>query len=475
MKKILIGAVVAAAVAGGGYFAVNKATNSVADNVVSELVEQYSNQPVTVTYLQNHPFVKKAQWQITQSTETTINSLLQLTLLNDEALKIPFISQIVRGKTDYDGQSYGYGKIITTLDASQNLPPQITNDTLTVTKYIGLTGDVAAVTELNAMQFEDQNEKIDIQGATAVVHTSLLDTSAFSVDFNSKNITVNAGDSNEILNISPMIYSMTMDKNGAFSGKSEPMTFSVDEGGSQAFNIAFDKGQYNGIYKTVDGLNMPLNNQKAQFNNITVSVEGSTVQLDNVALDYGFYEADNQLLDLKFAVDADVAPQSLQGLGLDITPEHVTISNNLNSLSYQAINHYYETVGELSESLENEGEFDENSSKIMIKEMLRSGSHMTLDMMVKASEGNATAKGLLQFSDSGKNEAAENFLEANPQQLMQWVVANLDVDIDETIANATGLSMMLQMMLGVGPEDGKYHIKAEIKDGQALVNGQPMM
>lgn len=472
MKKILIGVAVAAAIAGTGYFAMNKA-DDVANSMVSQLITDYTNKPVAITYLQSNPLVNEATWQITKHEGDTINSVLHLVLIDDKALDVPLISQIVRGKTEHNGKSYGFGKIITHPEVSkiEGVPSEITNDTLTITKYIGLDGDVAVVNTLAPIKMQE----VDFQGLSATVNSSLLDLSAYDANFESKQLTLTNDD--EVLRISPAKFTVKMAKDGTYTGTSEAMTVAFSENGVAPIDITLGKGDYSGNYKTIKDLVVPLQNGKALYNTATFSMEGTEVKLNNLEMNAGFYDSGNKLFDARFSLSTDVAAESLQSLGANVTPQHIDLNYALNQLSYKAVNTYYQNVTDWSKAME-EGESIANNEAFqsMLSEVQHSDSQFKLGFDLKAAEGSAEAQGMLGLNDKGKSVDINTLISvANPQQLMQWLAANSTLVVDESIADATGLTVMLQMMLGITPENGKYTINAEIKDGQALVNGQPMM
>lgn len=475
MKKILISAVAATAVAGAAYLGFNKA-GDVAETAITEFTQQYTGTPLTLNYLTSSPFIEEATWEITQADDKTIKSLLKLTFINDETLELPLVSQIVRGKASYNNQSYGFGKIVTRPDISQldELPEGITGESFTLSKYIGLDGNITAVNEILPIK----TGELDFQGLTAVVNTSLTDTSSYEASLSLKGSTVFTDDQDR-LTISPTGFTMNMAKNGAYTAQSQPFRLTVASSETPDFQLAFSEGSYTGNYQVIKHLKTPLSNGTGQWDNLQFSGEGMQIQLNQFAFEGGIYEADNKQLDLRFKINTGIDTLGLKALGVAITPQQINLDYTLSKLSYPLVNAYYDYYADLDDNDLSMGSlFDEEQAKKILAEIQQSDSQLTLGIHLKAAEGDADAQGKLKLSEGGRTVATQTLLaafEESPKQLLQWLAANLNVTIDESIADSTGLSMLLQMMLGTLPNEGKYTLKAEIKEGQGLVNGQPML
>lgn len=475
MKKILIGIVATTAVAGATYLGFNK-VGDVAETAITEFTQQYSGTPLTLSYLTSSPFIEEATWEITQANDKIINSRLIIQFINEKTLDIPLVSQIIRGKTTYNNQSYGFGKIVTHPDLSQidELPDGITGDTFTINKYIGLDGSVTAVNEIRPIK----TDELDFQGLTAVVNTSLIDTSNYEATMTTKGLTV-ITDSQDSMTISPIDFTMNMASKGTYTAQSQPFQLTAGSSETPDFQLTFSEGSYTGNYKIIEQLKTPLSNGTGQWDSLQLSSEDIQVQLNQFAFEGGVYEADNKQLDLRFKISTDIDTLGLKELGATLTPQHINIDFTLTQLSYPLVNAYYDNYTDIEGSdLSMESLLDEEQAKQLLAEVQQNDSQLTLGLQLKAAEGNADAQGMLKLSDSGRTVATQTLLtafEESPKQLLQWFAANLDVTIDESIAESTGLSMLLQIMLGATPEAGKYTLKAEIKESQALVNGHPML
>lgn len=479
MKKALIGVAIAAVLGVGGYFALNKTKQVAAefgDQQLNTLITEYKQKPYTIKGLQSHPFVQRADIKITESTKDTIKSLLTVALIDGEAFEVPLNSVVTRGEAKYNDKTYGYGKVVTTPIVSEikDLPPFIKADTLTNTAYIGLDGDLLSVTEAAPLTIPEEN--FNFKGLTAVVDTSAMNTSAYDLDLNVKGFSAdNHGDT---VTLEPFTMSYQVADNGKYTGESSPVTFSS---GSE-LTVNLSKGSYDGVYKEVQGLNMPLNNGVGKFDTLSIVADGKAVKLNNLVLGGGFYE-NGKLLDLKANLSADIDEKALKESGLlamspvPITPKSLSFSYALNNVAYDVANTYFDVISQMGSDA-NDIPLSEAEQRAMIQSLQKTDVSYNMDVAIKTAEGDADADIKLMLSDVGKAADVDALISAfkqqTPEQAAAFFNGEANVKMNKNLATITQAAMYL-MMVGAKEEGDNYIIKAELKDGVPSVNGQPMM
>lgn len=390
MKKALIGAAIAAVLGVGGYFALNKTKQVAAefgDQQLNTLITEYKQKPYTIKGLQSHPFVQRADIKITESNKDTVRSLLTVVLRNRKVFEVPLSSVIIRGETKYNDKTYGYGKVVTTPIVSEikDLSPFTKADTLTNTVYIGLDGDLLSVTEAAPVTIPEEN--FNFKGLTAVVDTSAMNTSAYDFDLNVKGFS--SGDNSDKVTLLPFTMHYHVNDNGEYTGESSPVTFY----NSILFTLNLSKGSYDGDYKEVQGLNMPLSNGVGKFDTLSVVVGGKTVKLNNLVLGGGFYE-NGKLLDLKANLSADIDEKALKESGLlamspvPITPKSLSFSYALNNVAYDVANTYFDVINQMGSDA-SDIPLSEAEQRAMIQSLQKTGVSYNMDVAIKTAEGDA--------------------------------------------------------------------------------------
>ncbi len=486
MKKIIIGVAIVAAIGVGGYFTLNKA-NDVADQELQSFITQYTQKPLVIDYLQSSPMVNTATWQIKESTQDSIKSILTLNIAGQEKpLHIPFNSQIIRGKTDYNGQSFGYGKIISHPDLSEfkdTLPKQLTNDSIISTLYIALDGSITQVGNISA--FQSDNGELDFQGLNSVVNTSLLDWSAYDGKVTLQPLTVRDNNSSGTLKMSAIDGQFTLDKEGKYQGQSQPFSVEFNEENQPPVVIKVSKGDYNGTYQQVEGLTIPINSGELSYDEISIQVDTAAVKLNTVKLSGGIHKAGEQLVDLTAGLSADIDTSELKNspMGANL-PVNATLLKRaqfeygFKKLPYVAVNAYYDTIAKISQDPDSNIDRDALINSVL-SGVQKADSYFDATANVVTEAGNADLTAKLALSNQGKAITAEAFTElldnnASKQQVLGLVEGKSVITINEKLADEVGASAMLQMMLNIMPQDGQYKLDAELKDGQATLNGQPL-
>ncbi len=475
-----------AAIGAGGYFTLNKA-NDIAEQELTSFITQYTQEPLVINYLQSSPIINTATWQIKESTQDNIKSVLTLDIVGqDNPLNIPFNSQIIRGKTDYNGQSYGYGKIVSHPDLSEfkdTLPKQLTNDSIVSTWYVALDGSITQVGNMSA--FQSDNGELDFKGLNSVVNTSLLDLSAYDGKVTLQPLTVSDKNGSGTLKMSAIDSQFTLDKEGKYQAKSQPFSFEFNAENQPPVVVNFSQGNYNGTYQQVEGLTIPVNSGEFSYDEISVQIDAVPVKFSAVKFSGGVHKAGEQLLDLTAGLSTNVDTSELKNspMGANV-PVHITLLKQaqleygFKKLPYVAVNAYYDTIARLSQN--SDADIDRDALiKSVLSGVQKADSYFDATANVVTEEGNADLTATLKLSDQGKSITAEAFTEllnnnADKQQVLGLIEGKSVITINEKLADQVGVSAMLQMMLNVMPENGQYKLDAELKGGQATLNGQPL-
>lgn len=478
MKKLLIAAGAVVVIAAGVVIVRNK-SGDIAETELNKLISQYTNQPLVIDYLQSSPMISKATWQITQAGENNISSVahVKFTALDDEFV-VPINSEIIRGKTEYDGKSYGFGKIVSRPDLSNyrdNLAEQFTNESLTSTLYIALDGDVTEVSNIAAFQTDDGD--LDFKGLTTSVSTSLLDLSNYDGKISVEPFVFSDGGESS-LEFSKINISFAVDEDGNYQGKSQPHSISVQ--GFSPIVIDFSEGDYKGSYRRVDDLVVPLSNGELDYAKISVSVAGTPIVFKQVKFSGGTYDAGDKLVNLGAGVSMDIDVSELQNnpqspISPNITPQHFEIQYYFKQLPYQVINTYYETI---SNVYDNPTDIDKEAIvQSALTDVQQADSFFELSSSLTAAEGNASIDSKFGLSEAGKNITPQDFItmaDESEEMLLTLIMGETKAVIDEMLADKSETAPLMQLMLGATPQDGKYTLNFELKDGVPILNGTPL-
>lgn len=486
MKKIIIGAAVAAAIGVGVYLGKDKIGNTVADvadTQVTEFINTNLNKPIVIKELQSHPYIKTATFTITNKTDNTVRSELTVATATDDSLTIPLNSEIVRGKVDYNGKTFGFGKIITKPDLSgfDDLPKWVNNDLFSLEQYIDLMGNVSELYRMAPIKETEDGTAVDFKGIEMTLDTQLINRSSMDGVFKLKGLDVTSPEG-ESMNLSPFDYTMKLEESGNYTASSTPINFAFSNpADDESFSMALSKGTYSGIYKVIDGLDMPINNGEGFFDSFTLGDAQTQVTMTNLAIAGGLYEADgSDKVNLLAKVSADVDPNSLptalpDGQPIPVKLQSFALNYGLHDLSKETLNLYQKMIG----SLDPEADTDKIEGEMiqLAGSLQKSDAKFSLGAQVTAEEGKTDANVSLALSEAGKTadiEALMDDISDSPEQAAQFFNGDLLVTMDEGFADATNLTMMAQMFLGITAENGQLTLKGELKNGQATLNGQPI-
>lgn len=486
MKKVVIGVAVAAVIGVGVYLGkqqVGDAVADVAETQVTEFINNNLNKPIVIKELQSHPFIKTATLTITEKTDTTIRSELTIATIEDDSKTIPLNSEIIRGKVDYKGKNFGFGKIITKPDLSSlgELPAGVTNDTFSLEQYIDLLGNVSEIYRIAPIQVTEDGVVVDFKGIDVVVNTQLLDRSTFDGTFSVKGLNVTSPDGESVV-LSPFDYQMALASSGNYTASSTPVDFAFNNpADGQNFSVAISKGTYSGIYKTIDGLNMPINNGDGTFDSVTFGDDTIKITINNLKVSGGLYEIDgSDANNLTAAISGDFDTASLptqlpDGQPVPVKLQSFALNYALNNLSKETLNLYQQMANSFGFELEEE--LSEEQVKVLMTSLQKSDAQFKLTANVTAEEGKTDAAVSLALNETGKTADFETLvadIDRGPDTAAQFFNGDVLVTMDQGFADATNLTMMAQMFLGITPENNQLTLKAELKDGQATMNGQPI-
>ncbi len=490
MKKTLIAVATAAILGTGAYYGISKGANNVVEEQLTTFINTNKNKPIRIKQLEMAAPVQSANLTITSVEENKVRSIFSLKLAGEtEALEIPLNSEIIRGETEYNGKSYGFGKIVTHPDLSQfkELPEGINNETLTSTQYIALDGEITSVDSIESITLKDDSDKsaINFGGLVATTSFSALNSSEIDSQINMKKLLISDYLKAEDLEVSPINLTIKIDDKGNYVGNSEAFSLQlINQKSKQAeTNIKVSTGDYTGSYHYIDGLTPPISHGKAKFENVVIdNVMSGENQLNNIEFVGGLYEADNNLLDIKGSFSTEVDAEKFKASKLsqltkkvNVVPTFFGIEYSLSNFNHDFINTYYEAISNLKSGAE---EIPQETTDQLISNFQKSDGSFSLAADVKTEDGDIDANMSLALSEKGKQlspqELSTAIKKGSPASL-NLLKAEAHAKIDSKLADKTELSMMLQMMLGIQPKDNQYVIDAEVKDGHVNVNGQPMM
>lgn len=479
MKKLIIGAAVAAAIGVGGYFAMNKGKEVAGDfgeQQFKAFITANQNKPYPIKELQSHPMIQRADVTITEASDTLVKSVFTLQVAGEDTVEIPLNSEITRGEFKYAEESYGYGKIVTKPELSGlgDLPPFINKDTLTNTSYLGLNGDIASVTAIAPVQIAE--EGVNFQGLTAVVDTSVLDSSEYDMKLDFAGLSVN--DNGDMVDVSEFNMTFDLDKDGTYKGESTPFSFNVDSmHGGPSMKMDFSKGTFKGNHKTVEGLDSAISNGKTEFENLSLVIDGTPIKLNNLVIDGGIYDIGDKQVDIKIDMNTDIDGEALKAmLPVPVEPKSLKLKYGLSNIGYDAFNTYMNAFSTFDPQ-SSDMPFSDEEQRTLITSLQKTGFAFEFETKATTSEGDGEAKIDFAINDAGKAADVEAFLSAfrqdNPQLLMGLVDGKAKAKLNKGLADMTGASMFM-LMSGAKEEGDDYVIEAELKDGVPTMNGQPM-
>ncbi len=476
MKKAIIGVAIAAVIGGGSYFALQKAGAAFGDEQLKAQIELYKKQSYTIQSIQAHPLVERADIKITEATDDVIKSVLTIDIIDENPVEIPLTSVITRGKATYQDKSFGYGKIVTTPDvATLDLPEFIKADTLTNTTYLGLDGALLNVTSVQPIN--NPKEHIAFKGAVATFDSNIANTSVYDVNFNFKGLI--GEDGSKSVDFQPFDMTFALDKDGKLVGHSSPIIFEASKYGKTT-SFKLGKGDYQGFYKKVEGVKVPIGNGSATFAGATISDRNQEVIFTQITMGGGYYEAKNNLLDMKVNFSANLDADNsnlLKNLPVKVTPQSLSLEYGLTNIGYDVVNLYIDAVQNLQPYVD-EIPLSDDEKKMLVQSMQKTGTGFFLNANLKTAEGNADADANFTFSEKGKTvtiaEIEDAFKQRTPNQALALLVGKANLNVSKKLANATQTTFYL-MMGQAKEEQDNYVINAELKDGIFTVNGQPMM
>ncbi len=480
MKKVILGVAVAAAIGAGGYFALNQGkqvARNFGEEEVKAFIAAHTNKAQTIDSLQAHPMVERADIKIVESTDTLVKSVITIKPVGEKAFEIPLNSEIVRGEFKYADETYGFGKVITKPDLTgvQDLPPFINENTLTNTSYFGLNGDVTSVTEISPITVAESN--FDFKGMTAVVDTSLLsDNADIETDIDFAGVSFDTGQ--DSANFSKFTMNVKLDGNGEYTGESSPFDFALNEGSNKSLKLQIGKGTYKGNYKKVEGLVTAISNGVSKYDKLTATADGKSVLLNNFSVEGGIYDSGDKKVDLKVKLASDIDASSLKAqMPLPVEPQSFEISYGFDNIGFDVVNTYMNAFNSWDPQTSADAPFSDEEVKAMAQSLQKSGFGFDFAAKVKAAEGEGEAQFNFAINETGKAADYAAFESAmrqqNPQLLLPFFNGEMKTRLSKSLADVTGASMYM-MMAGAKEEDGKYVIEAELKDGMATLNGQPV-
>ena len=483
MKKIIIVVAVIVAIAIAGYFGLNQGKQAVAefgDKQLKTLVEQNLNKAIPIPLLNKQ--LRRADLTITEFDGNIIKSIVTLKFADDLS-EIPLISEIKKGKFQYGEKSFGYGKIVTRLDISQidELPSFIKKDTLTNTTYIGLDGSLTNTTAIAPIKKTDE---IYFKGLTAVINNSLASTSIYDINIQISGMDIK--NDNSKIKISPFEITLNTDTNQKYKGISSPLSIDIYKKIKLA-KINIGEGRWEGVFKTVSGLDTYIGKHKVLLKNVSLVIMGVPIfSLNNLEITEDVYENEKDKVDLTYSINSDIDLKTLTFLAdIPVSPKSISINYNIKNIGFEVINTFIKKFNELLKT--NELQFSNEDTAKIIKSLQKTGVEFVFDTTLKTLEGDAYAKINAVLSKVGKSIKIDelekimqllerpHFLPNDEDKINETFYTFFDADIVATIAQkiieATSSSSHMKS-LGAKQSEGKYTLEASLKDGEYILNGK---
>lgn len=479
MNKIVIS--IAVIIGIGGYFVLNKTKQAVADfgdEQLSALVAKYKQKTYPIKLLQSQPSIQQANFKITESTNNSAISLLSIALVDGSSYEIPLNSVITRGKTEYKGKAYGYGKIVTKpiISKIKELPTFIKADTLVNTTYLGLDGEILNVTDIAPI--EQSEEGLDFKGYTVILSTTFANTSVYNFNLIANGFKNSHDD--RMIQIEPYAIKYSVAEDGTYVGESSPLIFSFSQHGSESLKIGLGKGNYQGNYKEVKELDMPIRNGIAKLDTLSVTLNGKTVKLNQLVLGGGLYK-NGKLVNLKAEFSANIDEKTLAESGLlamlpiQITPKSLAFSYALNSVGYDVANTLSKAISQFNITSD-KMMLTEDEQRSILQSLQKTNVSHKMDISIKTIEGDADANMALSLSDAGKTASTDALLavfqQQSPEQAKAFFNSKANVKMNKNLADITQATAYL-IMSGAKEDGDDYVIEGELKDGISTINGQP--
>ncbi|MGY0399281.1 MAG: hypothetical protein ACWIPH_04980 [Ostreibacterium sp.] len=497
MKKGLISVIIIVILGIGGYIAMNQngqnivkqtvggISNSVGDIAEKEInafITKYKNKPLTLESLQSIPLIEQATWTITQSDDKNIKSQLTIKLWGKKTIKIPLNSQIIRGKTEYNGKTYGFGKILTKPDLSAltDLPPSINEDTISNTTYIALNGNITTLTTIEPVAIDNQSS---FKGFNAIANTSLSNANSGDIAIDFKGLSLNH-QQDETFNITPIKASFNFTKDGKYIGDSSAFTLTLNAEDSIKNSRAivdFGKGSYNGMHKVVEGLATSIGHMTAVYDTITLSRDHQ-LEMSNVKLASGFIDAGNKKLNIDFSLNSDINSESTlitsltKQAGAPIpAPTHVDFQYTLKDIGYDIVNTFYNASKTYNDK-KTGPLLTKTQTDNIIRNLQKNQSGLHVAFNINTTQGDFKSVLDLSINKMGQEADPADFItvfqQLNPKTILTYLDGTANVSISETLIDANKRGPLSLIMGNFKQKESYYIMDIKIKDGEVMVNGK---
>ncbi len=472
MKKILIGAVVI--IAGVfGYFVLNK------DKIIKDFAIKNLNKTYHLKMIENNPVVKEATITLKSYTDTEANSDLLLSVGSDKFL-FPLIHKITIGSAENNGETFGAGKIVTTIDYAKaqlngvisnkkDIPKFLTNDFITIDSYIGLDGSLRVIANMKSIK--DSNGYFE--GANFVFNGSLKNKTIAGSDI-SLDIKKFSSTGYEKINFSGIQSKLTIDNELNVTGAIEPISF-VTEYDNQKTVIKTEKATITGKLEPIIALDNRLGGRlKLSFAGLEINDPyKGIVKFDKLAISSKFISSEKgKSVDLGYNVNLLPNRDALKASGATVTISIIDFNLNLDNIPNEVIKIYFK---EIENAFVNNSKPKKDTLEKVVSAIYASNFKINSDVYVKSDDGNMKAN--LNITPSKTKLTTDEIIAIaiykNNPKILTLFNANIDAQVDETFAKKSGLSMMIQIFADayVKLENGKYTVKGSLKDGKVTLNG----
>lgn len=477
MKKIFF-LVAICVVLAGSFFFFQKREEAVEARIDSFVAENL-NKPYHIKGLEQFPFIRKATLTLTKYKKEQADSLFHLTVLdldqNEKQVDIPLISSISRGKSEHEGDSFGFAHIVThpvvprpgLLAMQDGLPEklkELIDGRFRLEHFIGNDGSLRELYLVEPIIQQNDGKQTIIGGGQVRVDTSVFDRSAYDLVVRIEKMLFQDKGTVEL---NPFTFDLHVDNKGKYTGKSSVLEVRVNEDG--LFHVS--EGTCSGQIKRLDGLDMDFGTGQARFDLVSFKDKEFDFALENLECESGLYEAGDKLFDLKWALAArpKITSPAILPAGADI--QQTGLQYELKKVSAEALNTFQTLM--LTDSLDKGS--DTAGSEKLLREVQQSGTEFVFSVFLNEAKGKGEIKGRVMLNSAAKQASFEELRKAFTEwnQMEKWIDVDGELRVDKAVADVLNMTPLFQLQPQYfALEENIFSSSVVLKDGNLKVNGQ---
>ncbi len=495
-KALLVGA---ALVGGIGIYTVavpdnpiyNTVTGSVA-NVIDDQIQDFFSKNIGVKHnvdiIEQSTMASRMDWTINEKiSDNKVLGTLHIFLNENQEnldINIPFESVIVKGKNEFDGENYGYGRIETTFSLPEAFPDELKDkfkNLHKLTTFIALDGDAIH-------SFNIKPEGI-FKGFDFNIKQSFINQDISNINFDFKGLKDKLGELYPI----QMNIDIKDNYNNSY-GFISPIQLISKKLHIDIAKITFTNNlQDEPLLKSPMKLANKIGDAELKTDRIKFTIEDKDVAVDLRDFKLFVKTAKNSenKFDNEFVLDTKIEALKSGYKDLKKLPDGIAINGlkfgfNIDNISPDFINYmvgdFNKTFKKYPYIFEQPWLYSEEDVKKVFNEFKTRLFDDFVDNKGKLafSFGNDTNYGMItldvsaQFKENAKDGFIPAVMTQNTPALLSMFNGQVDLVFPKKIVNAisdTPLSAGTQFAVADGD---KYKVKLEVKDGKVLVNGKPL-